>query len=138
MTDEVQPAAARERKGGADWVSGVFSGVQGQDVLILYAWLLTFVLIFAVVYALTDILGRRLGLAAAAVAGAVTLLVTRAHAVYLSANLVRGVGAWPTAVIFTFLAWSALGAAPGAFYSVRWYRRRRAGGVIDPASRATP
>jgi hypothetical protein len=124
VADDLQ--SAPKRKGGASWVESMFMGVQGEDVLFLYALLLVFILIFAAVYALTDILGRRLGLTVAALGAAVIVLGTHAHAVDLSANLVRGVGAWPTAVIFTFLVWSALGILPAAYYSIRWYRRRQA------------
>jgi hypothetical protein len=124
MADVPQTTSPEKRK-GSNWVAGMFSSA-GQDVLFLYALLLAFIFIFAAVYALTDIFGRRLGCTVAALGAAVTLLVTRAHAPDLSANLVRGVGAWPTAVTFAFLVWSAFGTAPAAYYSIRWYRRRNA------------
>jgi len=123
--DAVEPGSGDPKRGGATALQGVSDGESFAALLVI---LVVFLLVYAAVYALIDVFGRWAGWAIAALGGAATHVTLRwvappPHATGVQ-NLVRGFGVWPTAVIGTFLVWSAIGIPPAAFYVLRWRRTR--------------
>jgi len=123
--DGVESGSGDAKRGGGTALQGVSDGESLAGLLVM---LVVFLLVYAVVYALIDVFGRWKGSAIAVTAGAATVVVLGmlapdAHAAGVQ-NLVRGFGVWPTAVIGSFLVWSAMGIPPAAYYVVRWHRTR--------------